>query len=175
MSALLLRGAVAVAVFSLPRITTPAPDPVYDPLRLYEGTWVMTPTAGGATMTIANACGRIGTFYGCQQTVNRKRGGVILFIPRDTVGQYFTQAVAPHGRAMGRGDLTIAGTHWTYLGRDSTAGGVTYYRTINDFTGSDRIHFEIANSHDGTNWTVTQSGDEVRKTAAVWRILPIKP
>lgn len=159
----LSRAAVLSAALLLPALHVGAPDPVYDPLRLYEGTWVMTPTGGGATTTIANDCGRIGRFYGCQQTVNGKTGGVILFIPRDTVGKYFTQAVAPDGRAMGRGELTIAGPHWTYLGRDGSGDSVTYYRTTNDFTGRDRIHFELATSHDGTNWTVTQSGDEVRE------------
>lgn len=159
MSALLLRSVVAIALLGVAR----APDPVYDPLHLYEGTWVMTPSGGGATVTIVNDCGRIGRFFGCQQTVNGKAGGVILFIPRDTVGQYFTQAVAPDGRAMGRGELTIAGPHWTYMGHDGEGDSLKYFRTTNEFTGRDRIHFELATSHDGTSWTVTQSGDEVRK------------
>jgi hypothetical protein len=163
MPALLLRSVVAVALVAIPRATVPVPDPVYDPLHLYEGTWVMTPARGGAAVTITNDCGRIGRFYGCQQTVNGKTGGVILFIPRDTVGRYFTQAVAPDGRAMGRGELTIAGPHWEYLGHDGEGDSVEYFRTTNDFTGRDRIHFELATSHDGANWTVTQSGDEVRK------------
>jgi len=163
MSAFLVRSALAVALLSTPSTGGSAPDPVYDSLRLYEGTWVMTPSGGGATVTITNDCGRIGRFYGCQQTVNGKTGGVILFIPRDTVGKYFTQAITPDGRAIGRGDLTIAGPHWTYLGHDGEGDSLKYFRTINDFTGRDRIHFELATSHDGTKWTVTQSGDEVRK------------
>lgn len=165
MSVLLVRSTLAIALVATPRISITAPDPVYDPLRLYEGSWVMTPTGGGATgrVTITNDCGRIGHFYGCQQTVNGKTGGVILFIPRDTVGRYFTQAIAPDGRAMGRGELTIAGPHWEYLGHDQSGDTVTYYRTTNDFTGRDRIHFELATSHDMTHWTVTQSGDEARK------------
>lgn len=157
------RASALGLVLLLSPITHVTPDPVYDPLRLYEGTWVMTPTGGGAPTTIANDCGRIGRFYGCQQTVNGKTGGVILFIPRDTAGKYFTQGIAPDGTALGRGELTITGPHWMYLGHAGSGDSVTYYRTTNDFSGSDRIHFELATSHDGTNWTVTHSGDEQRR------------
>src|SRR5579883_1760775 len=58
-------------------------DP-YTPLRLYEGTWKATSQSEGGAPTskiIANECGRIGQFFGCQQTVDGKAGALILFLP----------------------------------------------------------------------------------------------
>ncbi len=63
---------------------------------------------------------------------------------------------------MGRGDLEIDGEHWTYSSKDVENGKTIFYRTTNLFHGPDRIHFELAQSTDGKQWTVTSKGDEVR-------------
>lgn len=65
------------------------------------------------------------------------------------------------GHATGRSELTIDGNHWVYLSSEDDHGTTTHYRTINDFSGTNRIHFESSKSSDGKTWTVTQSGDEV--------------
>lgn len=144
---------------------TPPRDPEYAPLGLYQGDWVLTPkssTPDAKPDRIHNDCGRIGKFFACQQTVNGKIGSLIIFIPADKPGHYYTQSVAVEGRAGGRGDLEIDGDHWTYLGKDESNGKTTYYRTTNQFTGKDRIHYEQSESSDGEHWTVKGSGDERR-------------
>jgi hypothetical protein len=98
--------------------------------------------------------------------VNGKVGALVVFVPTGAPGQYYTQNVLPAGQATGRGDLTIEGGHWTYLGHDDENGKTTWYRTTNEFTGNDRIHFESATSTDDKTWTVTMSGDEVRGNSA---------
>lgn len=146
-----------------------APDP-YAPLRLYNGSWAVTRhdkgTGESATDSLVNACSQIGLYFACQQTVNGKTAALVVFIPAGDAGHYFTHAVLPDGQSSGRGDLTIAGSHWEYLSHHTGEDGkTTWYRTVNDFQGNDRIHFESAESSDGKNWTVTHFGDDTRNPA----------
>ena len=140
-----------------------AADP-YAPLRLYEGAWQVTQTtpAGRKPDRLVNDCARIGRYFACQQTVNGKPGALVVFIPDTVPGHYHTQIVLPDGAALGpAGTLTIIGDHWTYLGEPDAKG--VRYRTINVFSGRDRIHFESARSTDGKTWTVTMAGGETRE------------
>ena len=139
-------------------------DPEYRSLWLYEGSWRATRTDQGKVVTtaIANDCARVGRFFACQQTIDGKPGAMIIVVPALKAGDYYTQSVTGEGAAGGRGELHIDGDHWTYLGKSEKDGKVTYYRTTNVFTGSDLIHYELAESSDGKNWTATGGGDEVR-------------
>jgi hypothetical protein len=140
-------------------------DSAYTPLWLYKGGWELkvSDTKSGTTPdAISNVCGLIGKFFGCQQDVNGKLSSLIIFIPGDKPGHYYTQGVVPEGWATGRGELEIAGNLWTYHSKDTHNGKTTYYRTTNVFTGNDKIHFEVSESPDGEHWTVTKSGDETR-------------
>lgn len=140
-----------------------ATDP-YAPLRLYEGAWQVTqsaPTTGRKSDRLVNDCAQVGRYFACQQTVNGKPGALVVFIPDAVPGHYHTQIVRLDGAALGPpGTLTIAGDHWTYLGEPDAKG--LRYRTVNIFSGRDRIHFESARSTDGKTWTVTMAGDEER-------------
>ncbi len=146
----------------------------YAPLRLYEGAWQVTQTtpADKKPDRLVNDCAQIGRYFACQQTVNGTPGALVVFIPDAMqshmqghgamLGRYHTQDVLPDGAAHGPpGTLTIAGDHWTYLGQPDAKG--VRYRTINIFSGRDRIHFESARSTDGKTWTVTMAGDETRE------------
>ncbi|MDQ2889309.1 MAG: hypothetical protein M3R65_01980 [Gemmatimonadota bacterium] len=135
-------------------------DP-YAPLRLYQGAWALAARGASRPDIIVNRCARVGAYFGCEQTVNGKPAGLILFLPLDTAGAYHTQFLDADARARGRGDLTIAGNNWLYSTRHP-GDSVGYHRTTNVFTGRDRIHFEAAESRDGVAWTVTASGDERR-------------
>lgn len=131
-------------------------------LRLYHGKWQvsMNAAAPGAKPAdlLQNDCAPIGQYFGCQQTVNGKVTALVLFIPREKAGSFYTQSVTAEGEAGGRGELEIEGDHWTFMGK----GKDKMYRTTNVFTGKDRIHFEQAESVDGKDWKVTGSGDEKR-------------
>ncbi len=141
-----------------------AADEDYRPLWLYQGHWkgTMKNDAGESQVDIVNDCGRIGRFFGCQQTVNAKPGALVLYVPAGSPGHYYTQAVLQEGLATGRGELTIEGEHWTFQGKSEDKGITTYHKTTNTFAGKNRIHFELLDSTDGEHWTLTGSGDETR-------------
>lgn len=157
---------LAAMLWMVPLIAAaPATDPVYAPLLLYQGTWHVSRSnlpPGGKPDELKNQCALLGKFYACQQTINGQQGALVIFIPAAKAGQYYTQNIRVDGFASGRSDLSIAGDQWTYLTTRDDSGRTIYYRTINVFSGKNRIHFESAESNDGKNWKVTGSGDEVR-------------
>ena len=155
--------AIAIGLASGPGMAFGAD--AYAPLRLYQGTWRVKSGHGGdaaKATVLSNECARIGQFFGCQQTVDGKAEALILFLPYGKPGHYYTQAVTVEGRAMGRGDLEIEGSRWTYSSKSDDGGKQTWYRTTNEFSGTDRIHYEQAESSDGVKWVVKGAGDEER-------------
>ena len=153
-SAIFLAG----MLFSLP--VSASRDP-YSPLKLYNGSWTLT-MAGSSPKTITNHCNLVGKFFTCEQSVNHEVALLLIFIPKDAAGHYYTQSVTPDGKAAGRGALEIDGNRWTYSSSSTENGATTSYRTINVFSGTDRIHFEQQESKDGASWETKLSGDEVR-------------
>lgn len=142
-----------------------ATDPNYAALAVYEGTWQVSRAnrpPGSKPEVLANQCALIGIYFVCQQTVNGKAGSLLVFIPTGQPGRYYTQTIMPEGRATGRDDLEIAGDRWTYSSKRLNQGTTTYYRTTNVFQGKNKIHFEQAESTNGKEWSVKNSGDEVR-------------
>lgn len=139
-------------------------EDAYTPLALYNGGWRIQKPGTAAPDNLVNHCARTGTFYSCEQVVNGKTTALVIFVPGDAPGKYHTQAVLPSGEATGRGDLTIDGNRWEYLGKDVEGTKTTWYRTVNVFTGKDHIHYEQAQSTDGTHWVTGSSGDEDRVT-----------
>jgi len=140
-------------------------DPAYMPLWPYQGMWQVTRSgaaAGQKPDELVNQCALVGKYFACQQTINGKAGGLLVIIPTGQPGRYYTQTIMPEGRATGRDDLEISGSQWTYRSRRQQGSKTTQYRTINNFVGKDHIHFERAESTDGKQWTVTDSGDERR-------------
>ena len=140
-------------------------DTTFAPLWLYQGTWQVTRkdlAPGAKPDELVNQCALVGRYFTCQQTVNGKPSELLIFVPANKPGHFYTQSVNPEGRAGGRGDLEISGDQWTYSSTWDQGGKTTYYRTTNAFTGKDRIHYEQAESPDGKDYKVTGSGDEVR-------------
>jgi hypothetical protein len=145
-----------LAVLMMP-LAFPAQSP-YDSLRLFEGTWQVHKKGAADADRLENQCALLGIYFGCQQTLNGKMAALVLYIPRETPGTYYTQAVLPDGTAVGRGELEIKGDHWTFLSHNAD----TTYRTTNVFAGKDRIRFEHSESKEGNEWKVTGSGEEIR-------------
>jgi hypothetical protein len=147
-----------------------AVDPVYASLWLYQGTWHVNRkdlAPGAKPDELRNQCALVGRYFVCEQTVNGQTGNLLIFIPAKAAGHYHTQNVGPQGRAGAVGDLEISGDRWIYSSRwDQGGGKAIYYRTTNLFTGKNRIHYEQAESANGTDWKVTSSGDEVRVAGA---------
>lgn len=138
-----------------------AADDAYTPLELYNGGWRVQ-KAGAAPDTLVNHCARTGFYYMCEQVVNGKTSALVVFVPADAPGKYHSTVVLPSGEANGPGDLTIDGNRWVYIGKSVDGNKTTWFRTTNIFTGKDHIHFEQAQSTDGTHWTTGRSGDEDR-------------
>jgi hypothetical protein len=139
----------------------------FGPMRVYEGPWTVvsahTMAGEGKPDTIVNHCNEGTAFYTCEQIVNGKSLALIVYTATDDPTKFHTQPVFPSGQAAGRGDLTIAEDHWTFLGSGTDDGGKqVFYRTENYFTGRDKIHFEQYESGDNKIWVKKNSGDEVR-------------
>jgi len=135
-------------------------------ITVYDGAWTMNGTKNmgglGQPDLLVNHCTMLRAYYTCEQVVNGKSAALIVFTATEELGKFHTQAVLVNGFSTGRGDLTIAGDHWTYQSKDTEGDKTTYYRTENYFTGRDRIHFEQYRSTDGKTWEKQSEGDEVR-------------
>ena len=134
-------------------------------MRLYEGTWLVSKKnqpPGAKPDELTNQCALVGKYFTCAQTVNGQPSELLVFIPTAAPGSYNTQSVMPDGRAAGRGSLEISGNIWTFSSSWNQGGRTTYYKTVNTFSGKDRIHFEQQESMDRNDWKTTNSGDEAR-------------
>ncbi len=159
----MLRIAVLLLVSGvLPLAGAKAPDSVYAPLWLYNGSWQVSRKDSPKPDQLTNQCALVGIYFACQQTVNGTPSELLIFLPAKTPGKYFTQSVNPEGRAGGRGNLEISGDKWIFSSTWDAGGRTVYYRTTNTFTGKDRIHFEQAESDNNRDWTVKMTGDDVR-------------
>jgi hypothetical protein len=159
------RTGLNLLIFLSPVLLMSAVEPAYTPLWQYQGTWQVTrpgAASGQKPDELVNQCALVGKYFACQQTVNGNAGGLLVIIPAGAPGRYYTQTIMPEGRATGRDELEITGTQWTFRSRRQQGSKITQYRTIHNFMGRDHIHFERAESTDGKQWTVTDSGDERR-------------
>jgi hypothetical protein len=136
-----------------------------NPLQLYDGSWRVVRKdlpSGAKPDELKNQCSQMGKYFACQQMVNGEVSALLIFISTDKPGRYVTQSINPQGRPLGKGNLEISGNRWVFTSSWDQGGRMTYYQTINIFTGHDRIHFEQQESNDGKVWTTKNSGDETR-------------
>lgn len=137
--------------------------PMYAPLAVYSGTWQVSRSGAAKPDVLVNQCAELGKYFACGQTVNGASAGLVVFIAKNGAAEhYVTQTIMPDGRAGGPVNLDIAGDTWTFSSRRDEYGKTTFYRTLNVFSGRNKIHFSSEHSADGKNWTVDSSGDEVR-------------
>jgi len=161
-------GTVFCLLFAVSGGTAFAAAPVnsaLEPLMAYQGTWQVTRTGGGATAKpdrLVNRCMALGIYFVCDQSVNDKPTALLVFLSAGQPGHYHTQSILPEGRATGLDDLQISGNRWTFTSRRHLGGNTTYFRNTNVFTDANHIHFENAQSPNGKDWTVQESGDETR-------------
>jgi hypothetical protein len=161
----LVRFMIVLALLPI-AYSAPASDPAYAPLWLYEGTWRVTRKDSPKPDEMKNRCAVIGKYFACQQEVNGSVTALLIIIPGNTPGHYYTQNVMPQGRAGGVGELTISGDRWVFSSIWNEGSKTVRYRTTNVFNGKTRIHFEQEESTDGTHWELKNSGDEVRASGA---------
>jgi hypothetical protein len=178
-------AAIVLSFFSMfsPQKTTAQPavapptmltvDSGFDPyaaLRLLDGKWDLLPASGAKaseSVHLENQCAKAGEFFACNQFVNGKNMALLIFLPSHALENggyaYRNQVLRAEGENSGAwGSLEITGVRWTYSSEETDQGKKIYWRTTNVFSGSDKIHFEVQRSEDGTNWTTNMSGDEAR-------------
>ncbi len=143
-------------------------DP-YAALKLYEGKWDSTTTTGEMeSIRIENHCAQTGRFFVCEQGVDGKTVGLVVFLPvaQATNGgeEYKTTGLSPDdGSSGGWNKMTIEGDRWTYSWEHTNdAGKKILWRNVNHFFGTAKIHFEIQRSEDGKEWKTVKGGDEIR-------------
>ena len=159
-----MKLAKTVSFMLLSALSFGAADP-FAPLRLYAGAWRVTRSGmpnGAKPDDLTNQCTIVGKYFVCQQTVNGAVTSLMIFVPAEQPGHYYTQNVNTQGRALGRGDLEISGDHWVFSSSWDQGGKMSFYRTTNTFTGHDHIHFEQQQSTNRKDWTTASSGDETR-------------
>ncbi|HZL00341.1 MAG TPA: hypothetical protein VFC47_10600 [Caulobacteraceae bacterium] len=159
-----LLALIAMVAALAPAHALAADDDPYAPLKLYQGRWAVTSDQDGKTMTVENRCARTGLFFACEQAVEGKTKALVVFLPDGRTSDglfYHTQTLTPTAAPPGGWNaLTIDGDRWTYAG--SHTGKAERERTINLFSGPDRIRFETQESKDGRTWTTKVSGEERR-------------
>lgn len=154
----------------LPAKNADAANDPYTPVRLYDGNWELVPAGAdkpATPMRLENHCAKVGEFFACNQIVNGKNEALVVFLPTHALEKggyaYRNQGLRTNGDSGGTwGDLEIVGDRWVYSNENNDKGKKTYHRTINVFSGSDKIHFEVQSSDDAVKWTTGMSGDEVR-------------
>jgi hypothetical protein len=161
-SGVILQGLMAAASGG----ASVADDP-YAPLKLYDGKWDVAMAGEKVPTRLENHCAKTGLFFACEQVVNGKTGALVIFLPfaKTASGgeEYRTQALRADASPAGDwGKLTIEGDKWVYAWESTDAGKKVYWRNINLFSETDKIHFEIQRSDDGSAWKTQNSGDEQR-------------
>ncbi len=167
-----LAAAVLGALMGMPASagqTSPSmPDPLAS-LALYDGEWSVradhpwSGAAPGAIDRLSSRCHRFTAYFACEQTVDGQTANLIVYTV-DEAGRVKTQAITRNGLAGGRGDLTLVGSHWTYLDKPAPSLQGPWSRTENFVRDHDHIRFEQYQSDDnGKTWRLTNSGEENRQ------------
>ncbi len=133
-----------------------APTNAFAPLTVYNGNWILNP--GGEKLS--NHCHASDAFYTCEQVLNGKAVAMLVFVALDKPGSYRSQVLLTNGKPGGSSNLTIDGSHWTFLTADDS--GKPTLRVDNYFKDRDHIHFEQFKADASGAWTKTGEGDEVR-------------
>jgi len=150
-----------------PRCAGADPDP-YAPLKLYEGAWKVRMSGHDQQPDhLVNRCSRTGTFFSCEQELNRKTAALVIFLSSghnsSAALEYRTLAVlADASKPDDWGRLTIDGQTWTYAWMQKDGEKTVEMRNVNQFRDNDHIHFEVQKHAEDGTWKTQFSGDEER-------------
>lgn len=164
----LASGALAAMFLSL--APTAEADPL-DVLGAYAGTWHAEidnladsgQPASHEAHTIKNDCWRSGLYYACTQTVDGKQLAMLVFTWDEGSKSYSSYPITADGGAAGHGKLVVQGDDWIFPWDNEKPERVVHFRVVNHWVGRDRIEYRAERSTDGSTWTVTGRGVEVRQ------------
>jgi len=146
----------------------PAPSPL-DRLAVFAGTWksesetFATPysEAGSSSYTLVNQCWKTGAFFVCNQSVDGASRSMLVFTYKD--GDTYNEAAIPAaGGHANNGTVVIDAGVWTFPGTSHKYGQVTYFRTVNIYSGNDNLDYREEYSEDQQTWTLMAKGHETR-------------
>ncbi|HEY3644577.1 MAG TPA: hypothetical protein VGM16_04495 [Gammaproteobacteria bacterium] len=146
----------------------PAPTAL-DRLNVFAGTWksdiqnFKTPYSeeSSGSSTLVNQCWKTGAFFVCNQSVDGVSRTMLVFSFKggDT---YKEVAVSAESGVGSNGILLIDGGVWTFPAESHKYGQVTYFRTVNIYSGNDSLDFREEYSTDQQTWTLMSKGHETR-------------
>jgi hypothetical protein len=124
-------------------------------------------STGGAVTSCAWSPDHI--FVVCDQDVKDNGKGmrflsVYSFDPATSAYHFF--GLSPEADRPRTGDVSISenGTHWEYLTKTTVADKPVWFRTTNQFKGTDQVDWWSEYSKDeGTSWVKTGGGAEKRQ------------
>jgi hypothetical protein len=164
-----ISSAIMLAMLARAASGAAEPSDLFSPLAIYGGTWTVraehpwSGAAAGALDRLVSRCERFARYFACEQTVNGKTLGLIVYSIGDAAGTLHTRFIAPDGLAGGRGEFRLDGNHWTYLDKPPPSVEGNWTRTENFILDHDHIRFEEYESADaGKTWSPVNSGVEVR-------------
>lgn len=156
-----------LALASQPAVNTASVDQI---IAGYGGSWRSHFVERGAdghavserTITISNRCSRVAADARCDQVIDGKPAGSVLYHQR-APDLFDLTDIGADGSEHPGGTLQITGNVWTYPWIESHGGKSTMLRVTNRFKTPDKIIYEKSISTDGgKTWRVVGAGSEKR-------------
>ena len=147
-----------------------------DPLQtvaVYNGKWhsedeafdTRFSKAAKESVDLVNTCSTQGDFYICHQQLSKASGttsSVMIFLWNSKAQVFDTYVMDARGGDPYHGHLTTEGDTFTWGSAAENDSGPRW-RTLNLFSGRDRIVYRVQFSTDGgKTWTTTKQGTETR-------------
>ena len=147
-----------------------------DPLQtvvVYNGKWhsedeafdTRYSKAAKESVDLVNTCSTQGDFYICHQQLSKASGttsSVMIFLWNSKAQGFDTYVMDARGGDPYHGRLTIEGDTFIWGSAAENDSGPRW-RTLNLFSGRDRIVYRVQFSTDGgKTWTTTKQGTETR-------------
>jgi hypothetical protein len=153
-----------------PKVDVQQPTAGIDAILAYAGTWKVTgerfttlfSAAGKEETTLRNDCSKIGDYIVCNQYVDGQSKVLIVYTYSDLLKMYTTYPIPRNGESASAGRLQIVGNVWTFPWEVRQGQGMTYFRVVNVFSGSDHIDYVQEFSPDNIHWTPMAKGSETR-------------
>lgn len=167
MKSLLLAAALVVSALAT-AADAPAPSAL-DRLNVFAGTWksdsqtFKTPYSeeGSSSTTLTNQCWKAGAFFVCNQSVDGVSRSMLVFSFKG--GDTYKEVAVPAETGVGyTGTVLVDGGVWTFPAEQHKYGQVTYFRTVNIYSGNDSLDYREEYSTDQQTWTQMAKGHESR-------------
>lgn len=152
-------------------VTEPPPAPDHlAVLSLYQGGWKTRiddaasefGPASHSEVDLKNDCWRFSRFFACQQTVDGKPGGLVVFAWDDTAKVYRSWPIGAGADPVHPGVMQIDGDTWIFPWEQPVDGKSMRLRVVNRFIDHNTIEYRKEVWRDAQGWTAIGRGVETR-------------